>query len=146
MRAGVLFIYSWLYVEEDAMRIVMIVLAGMLLHATKAHAVPLTVDFEALNASNITLTGSFTYGSTDSPSALNIIPPLSPNAAYSLSSWNVAINVPTQFSDLLPPLITLSSGLAWNTGTLCLGQCIFRQSLIRVTLFQGRVAHLSAQL
>ena len=128
------------------MRILMMVLVGMLLHAANAHAVPLTVGFEALNASNITLTGSITYGSTDSPSALNIIPPLSPNAAYSLSSWNVAINVPTQFGDLLPPLITLSSGLAGNTGTLCLGQCIFGESSIRVTLFQGRVAHSSAQL
>ena len=60
------------------MRILMMVLVGMLLHAANAHAVPLTVGFEALNASNITLTGSITYGSTDSPSALNIIPPLSP--------------------------------------------------------------------
>lgn len=102
-----------------------IFLFTILLHATTAHAVPLTVDFQALNGSSITLTGSITYESTQSPSALNIMPPLSPNVAYNLAAWNVAITVPTQFSGLLPPLITMSNSLVGNSGTLCLGQCIF---------------------
>lgn len=105
-------------------RVVGLLIVSILLHAATAYAVPLTVDFEAINASNITLTGSITYESTESASALNITS-LSPNAAYDFSAWSVAITVPIQFSDLLPPLITMSSDLAGNTGTLCLGQCIF---------------------
>lgn len=118
------------------LRLARILIVSVILHATTAHAVPLTLDFQAINASNITLTGSINYESTQSPSALNIMPPLSPNAAYDLSAWSVAINVPIQFSNLLPPLITMSSGLAGNTGTLCLGQCIFASPQIETLFFK----------
>ncbi|HEV8328463.1 MAG TPA: PEP-CTERM sorting domain-containing protein [Nitrospiraceae bacterium] len=105
-----------------------------------ASAVPLTFDFTGAQGSNGgTVTGTFTYESTEGPSGYDVHN-LHSNVTYALQSWAFTLTPEPYLRSLVtgnPDSMTWSNLLANNTSEFCLGKCIFSSTLYDRLLFSN---------
>jgi PEP-CTERM motif-containing protein len=106
--------------------------------STPAWATPLTWNFTGVTNDRATYSGTFTYESTEAPSAFNVHG-LNGNTVYALQSWEFTSNINFVGTGIegVPSSITWSNLLANNTAEFCLGKCIFSSTLFDRLLFSN---------
>ncbi len=108
--------------------------------AGPAWASPLTFEFTGSQGFNGgTVTGTFTYESTESASAINAHH-LAGNMVYALQSWDFTVR--PNFSGIpelanFPASVEFSNLLPQNTEQFCIGHCIFSSMLYDQLFFSN---------
>ena len=125
-----------MYRRARAFWLLLIILTVLV--AAPAWAAPLTWDFTGVTTDRGTYSGTFTYESTEAPSAFNVHG-LNGNTVYTLQSWEFTSNINFEGTGIegVPSSVTWSNVLANNTAEFCLGKCIFSSTLYDRLLFSN---------